>query len=469
MSKKVADACAAAEGAFDAYRGRGLEERANFLEAIGDEIVALGDQLIETASRETALPKARLEGERARTVGQLRMFAEFVRSAEWLRCRVEPAQPDREPTPRPELRMRMLPLGPVAVFGASNFPLAFSTAGGDTAAALAAGCPVVLKSHSAHQETSGLVGSAVERAAERTGMPAGVFTHLSAGGHGIGRALVQDPRIAAVGFTGSRAGGLALLKLAQARPVPIPLYAEMSSINPVVLLPHALRARGTQLGRAGADSITLGCGQFCTNPGLLLAIRGDGLGDFLAAARESIAGAASARMLTTDIREAYEAGVDTLASHSQVETLAIGSDDADPEASRPHLFSTSAKAFLKDKTLSAEIFGPASLFVQCEDEAELLAVLRECEGQLTITVHMDDQDIEVAARLLPLIELKAGRLVVNGWPTGVEVNSAMVHGGPFPATSDSRTTSVGTLAIERFLRPVCYQDVPRQLIPAELI
>lgn len=460
-------ACAAAETAFDVYRATSRDERAAFLDCIGDEILAIGDDLILAAMRESGLPRARLEGERGRTVNQLRLFADVVRRGNWLGLRVDPALPDRQP-PRPDLRLRMVPLGPVAVFGASNFPLAFSTAGGDTASALAAGCPVVVRGHPAHPATGALVAEAIRRAVAASGLPDGVFSHLVGPGNDLGAALVQDPRITAVGFTGSRGGGLALAKLAQARAVPIPVYAEMSSINPVLLLPEALKARGHALGEAFVGSLTMGAGQFCTNPGLVLAIGGEGLDSFLQAATGAVTAVDSAVMLTTAIHNAYETGVQALASKGEVSLLGRGKEGNGTTRGQAALFTTTAETFLADQALGHEVFGASSIVVVCRNEAELRQVLAAAEGQLTITLHMDSGDEALAARLLPLLERKAGRILANGWPTGVEVAHAMVHGGPYPATSDARTTSVGSLAIERFLRPVCYQNLAPAVLPPEL-
>ena len=464
----VATACAAAEAAFDAYRATDNAARAAFLERIGEEILALGDDLIVTAMRESGLPRARLEGERGRTVGQLKLFAGVVRRGGWMGVRIDPAQPDRAPLPRPDLRLRMIPLGPVAVFGASNFPLAFSTAGGDTASALAAGCTVVVKGHPAHPATGAMVAGAIEAAVTACALPAGVFSHLVGPGNDLGSALVQDPRIAAVGFTGSRAGGLALVKLAQARDVPIPVYAEMSSINPVVLLPEALKARGAALGTAFVGSLTMGAGQFCTNPGLVLAIEGEGLDAFVSAAATALPEAPAATMLTGGIHAAYEQGIAALASHAAVNEISRGKVSEGVAQGQAAFFETTAAQFLQDKALGHEVFGASSLLVRCKSEDELHAVLRAAEGQLTATLHMDAGDTDMASRLIPLLERKAGRILANGWPTGVEVAHAMVHGGPFPATSDGRTTSVGSLAIDRFLRPVSYQNLAPALLPAVL-
>ncbi len=461
----VEAACAAADAAFDAYRATGNDARADFLERIGTEILALGDDLIVAAMRESGLPRARLEGERGRTVGQLKLFAGVVRRGGWMGVRIDPALPDRAPLPRPDLRLRMIPLGPVAVFGASNFPLAFSTAGGDTASALAAGCTVVVKGHPAHPVTGAMVAGAIDAAVAACGLPKGVFSHLVGPGNDLGSALVQDPRIAAVGFTGSRAGGLALVKLAQARDVPIPVYAEMSSINPVVLMPEALRARGAALGTAFVGSLTMGAGQFCTNPGLVLAIEGEGLDAFVAAAAAALPEANAATMLTTGIHAAYEEGVAALSGHDAVTMVARGKVGDGVAQGQAAFFETTAAQFLHDAALGHEVFGASSLLVRCTDEGELHAVLRAAEGQLTATIQMDAGDADAASRLIPLLERKAGRILANGWPTGVEVAHAMVHGGPFPATSDGRTTSVGSLAIDRYLRPVSYQNLMPELLP----
>jgi alpha-ketoglutaric semialdehyde dehydrogenase len=461
-------ACLAAQDAFDAYRATDAESRAAFLDRIGAEILALGDDLIVAAMRESGLPRARLEGERGRTVTQLKLFAGVLRRGDWMGLRVDPATPAAARPARVDLRLRLIPLGPVAVFGASNFPLAFSTAGGDTASALAAGCPVVVKGHPAHPATGALVASAIHKAVHASGLPRGVFSHLVGPGIELGAALVKHPAIAAVGFTGSRAGGLALLRLAQAREIPVPVYAEMSSINPVILMPQSLRTRGAELGKAFVASLTLGAGQFCTNPGLLLAIEGEGLGAFVSAAADAVAGAAAQTMLTGAIGSAYEKLVDSMGQHNYVRTVAQGAAGDGTHAGRAAFFSTSGQAFLSDKALGQEVFGASSLLVRCADESELQAVLAAAEGQLTTTLQMDDADIELASRLLPLLEQRSGRIVVNGWPTGVEVTHAMVHGGPYPATSDGRSTSVGSLAIDRFLRPVSYQNFPPQLLPAVL-
>lgn len=464
----VGRACELAESAFEPYRNLAVDARARFLEEIGEQIMALGDELLARAHAESALPLARLTGERARTVGQLRLFAEEIRSQRWLGVRVDPALPERKPLPRPDLRQRRIPLGPVAVFGASNFPLAFSVAGGDTAAALAAGCPVVVKSHPAHPGTSELVASAVAAAVEKCGLPSGVFALLHGRSNELGAGLVADPRIKAVAFTGSRAGGVALMRIANARPEPIPVYAEMSSINPVLLLPGALRERAEQLARDFVASLTLGVGQFCTNPGLVIARDGPDVDRFIAAAGDALRAVSPAVMLTAGIQAAYEAGVARLLSDRRATCVARAPEIAGANLGQAALFVVQARDVSNSGDLTDEIFGPASIVVRCASDDEMIELIKGFEGQLTATLHLSAHDHSLAAQLIPLLERKAGRLIANGWPTGVEVAHAMVHGGPFPATSDGRSTSVGTLSIDRFLRPVCYQDFPETLLPDEL-
>jgi NADP-dependent aldehyde dehydrogenase len=464
----VARACDLAWSAFDTYRETSPDVRAAFLEAIAANVLDLGDALIVRAMAETGLPRGRLEGERARTVGQLQLFAEVVRDGGHLDIRIDPAMPERKPLPRSDLRLRHIGVGPVAVFGASNFPLAFSVAGGDTASALAAGCPVVVKAHPAHPGTSELVGRAVQKAVQDSGLPEGVFSLLFGIGNELGGALVAHPHIKSVGFTGSRRGGMALVQIAAARPEPIPVFAEMSSINPVLLMPQALAARGQDIGRAFVASLTMGAGQFCTNPGLLLAQDDPGLDSFIAGAAEALGAAAPSTMLTPGIFTAYRHGVERLAGNARVKIVAQGSISAGANQGRSTLFETDLASFLADETLKEEVFGASSLLIRCSDLADMHRLLEHLEGQLTVTLQMDAGDAEDARTLLPTLERKASRVLVNGWPTGVEVAHAMVHGGPFPATSDGRTTSVGTLAIRRFLRPVCYQDVPPSLLPDAL-
>lgn len=463
----VARACALAAEAFDSYRETTLEQRAHFLETIADGIMNLGDALINRATTETGLPRARLEGERGRTVGQLRLFAKVVRDGRWLGAALDSALPERTP-PRPDLRLRKIALGPVAVFGASNFPLAFSVAGGDTASALAAGCPVVVKAHNAHLGTSELVGRVIQKAVADCKLPEGVFSMLIGEGRQVGTSLVTHPEIKAVGFTGSRQGGLALVRAAAARHEPIPVYAEMSSINPTFLLAGALAERAAAIGQGFADSLTLGAGQFCTNPGLVIAIDGAGLDTFVSSAVAALQAKASSTMLTPGIHQAYVSGVAKLSGIEGVQLLAKGLGESGACAAQAAFFSCEAQTFLANPALEEENFGPSSLLIRCRDEAEMLRVAKHVEGQLTITVHANAADHDLAAKMLPTLERKAGRILFNGFPTGVEVAHAMVHGGPFPSTSDSRTTSVGTSAIERFLRPVSYQAFPADLLPVAL-
>ena len=463
----AAEACRLASDAFDQFRALSLERRAAFLDSVAQAILDLGDELVERVIAESGLLRGRVEGERNRTVGQLRLFAQVVRDGHFLDTRIDKALPDRAPAPRPDLRLRNVPIGPVAVFGASNFPLAFSVAGGDTASAFAAGCPVVVKAHSAHPGASELVGRAIQKVIADSDLPEGVFSLVFGPGAEVGQALVADPNIKAVGFTGSRGGGVALMKVAAARPEPIPVYAEMSSINPVLLMPGALAERAGAIGTAFAGSLTLGAGQFCTNPGLVLALEGAGLDEFLDAAAAALGQTEAAVMLSPGIHQAYSEGVSRVSAHPTTTEIARGLA-GDGYRGSAALFSVSAADFQAHHDLREEIFGAAGLVIRCHDAAELTAVLKGLDGQLTVAIHMADSDTAQVRDLLPLLERKAGRILINGFGTGVEVAHAMVHGGPYPSTSDGRSTSVGTLAIRRFLRPVCYQDMPAVLLPPEL-
>lgn len=461
----VDQAAALAWQAFDAYRSVSAEQRAAFLECIADEVLALGDTLVDRAMAESGLPKARIEGERGRTMGQLRMFASVVRMGKFVDARIDPAMPDRKPLPRADLRFQKIPLGPVAVFGASNFPLAFSVAGGDTASALAAGCPVIVKAHSAHPGTSELVGRAIQVAVKKCGLPEGVFSLLFGAGADVGGALVAHRHIKAVGFTGSRSGGVALMKIAANRSEPIPVYAEMSSINPVFLMPNKLARQATSVASGFVGSLAMGAGQFCTNPGMLVFLDGDGANDFLAQVATDTEVLATQTMLTPGIYQAYCDGVNALAANDKVMLLAKAKASDTPNQCQAHVFITDAEAFLSDKSLENEVFGSSSLIIKCQNMEAFRAVAEHLEGQLTATIQMEESDVAEVEKLLPILERKAGRLLCNGYPTGVEVCQAMVHGGPFPATSDSRSTSVGSAAIDRFVRPVCYQDFPKALMP----
>ncbi len=465
---EVAAAAQLAAEAFAAYRATGPETRAAFLESIAANIEAATDELWPRVQAETGLPTGRVQGETGRTVGQLRLFASVVRDGGWRGVRIDPALPDRAPLPRPDLRQRAVPLGPVAVFGASNFPLAFSVAGGDTASALAAGCPVVVKAHPAHPGTSEIVGRAVRDAVAEHGLPEGVFSLVQGTTHEVGTALVSDPRIKAVGFTGSRAGGLALVAAAQRRSEPIPVYAEMSAVNPVFVLPGALDERAEDVARGFVTSLTGSAGQLCTKPGLVFVADGEGADAFVSAAAEALADVTSGPMLTAGISGAFGDATARTGAVDGVRVVAAGREADDVTASTPRLFETRDSVLADHPDLHEEMFGPAALVVRVADTDRFADLARSLEGQLTATLHLGAGDDDLAADLLAELELVAGRLLVNGWPTGVDVGHTMVHGGPFPATSAPATTSVGSRAIERFVRPVAYQDVPAALLPPEL-
>lgn len=466
-AEEAAHAAAAAAGPF---AREGAAERAAFLEAIAEEILALSTALVERAMAETALPEARIVAERGRTVGQLRLFAAVAREGSWVDARIDRAQPDRQPLPRPDVRRMKMPLGPVVVFGSSNFPLAFSVAGGDTASALCTGNPVIVKAHRGHPGTSELVAGAIRRAVDACGLPSGVFSMLHGEGSVIGVHLVKDERVKAVGFTGSRRGGRALAAAAAARPDPIPVFAEMSSTNPVFVLPGALAERGPAIAAGFRTSMTLGVGQFCTKPGLLVAIEGPDLAGFRSALAEAVSGVPAATMLTAEILAEFDANREEVLAVPGVRVLARAAAEADAACTQAAavVAETSAAALLAQERLAEEVFGPMSLLVSARDAAEMHAVARGLAGQLTATVHGTDDDLAGAADLLEVLAGKAGRVIVNGYPTGVEVCHAMQHGGPAPATTDARFTSVGSAAIERFIRPVCLQDVPAALLPPAL-
>jgi 2,5-dioxopentanoate dehydrogenase len=466
---EVAGALDAAAAAFGEYRRRSAAERARFLETIADEIEALGDTLIARTSVETGLPAARIAGERGRTCGQLRLFAATVREGSWVDARIDTALPERQPVPRPDIRRMLKPVGPVAVFGASNFPLAFSTAGGDTASAFAAGCTVVVKAHPAHPGSGELVAGAIARAANECGLPPGVFSFVH-GGPAIGVALVEHPATAAVGFTGSRRAGRALFDAANARPQPIPVFAEMSSVNPVFVLPGALETRSREIAQGLLASFTLGVGQFCTKPGLVFVARGPDAQAFIAQLADGVGQAPSGTMLTADILDAFERSRAALTSIDGVSQIAAASPTATEVRTQawPSVASTDAKHFLARPELAAEAFGPFALVITVDGIDEMIACANALEGQLTATLHGTDADIAGAGALIEAAERFAGRLIVNGFPTGVEVSPAMNHGGPYPATTDVRFTSVGTAAILRFARPVCYQGFTDATLPVEL-
>ena len=459
-------ACDAAEDAFWSYGYSTRAERAAFLNAIADEIDARGDAITQIGTEETGLPEARLIGERGRTTGQLRLFATHILAGDYLDRRHDAALPDRQPLPRPELHMMQRPIGPVAVFGASNFPLAFSTAGGDTAAALAAGCPVVVKGHSAHPGTGEIVAEAIHSAIAKCGLHAGVFSLIQGGKRDVGTALVQHPLIKAVGFTGSLAGGRALFDLCAQRPEPIPFFGELGSVNPMFILRNAGTKRGEAIATGWAGSLTMGAGQFCTNPGIAVVLD-DQADAFAAAAAKALEPMGAQVMLTDGIAAAYRDGRDRVQAGAGVQTVLTSV--CDMRNATPYLFRVSAADWLSNHALSEEVFGPLGLIVTAPNVDTMLEIAKSLQGQLTCTLHMDDGDAAEAKTLMPVLERKAGRILANGFPTGVEVSDTMVHGGPYPASTNFGATSVGTLSIRRFLRPVCYQNIPANVLPDDLV
>ena len=461
------EAVAKAAAAFPIYRKSSSADRATFLRTIAEQIEARGDELAERGPLETGLPKGRIRMETGRTCGQLRLFASVAEDGSWVDARIDHADPDRQPIPKPDVRSMLQGLGPVAVFCASNFPLAFSVAGGDTASALAAGCPVIVKAHHSHPGTAEIVGQAVQAAAQKCGLPDGVFSLLYGGGRTVGAALVRHPSIRAVGFTGSLAGGRALMDLAAARPEPIPVYAEMGSLNPVFILPGAMAERGQAIAEGLSGSVTLGVGQFCTSPGLVVAANDDDTAQFVTTLAEKQQEAAPGVMLNSSIHDAYESSVTQLQEHKAVKALATPAKQKGCLAD-PALFEVAATDFIGDTTLSSEVFGPSTTVVKHGSEAELLDLAKSLEGHLTGTVHGTEADLVANRDLIDVLETKVGRLIFNGYPTGVEVCQAMVHGGPYPATADGRSTSVGTQAIYRFARPIDYQGFPQSQLPPEL-
>ncbi|MEI6713968.1 MAG: aldehyde dehydrogenase (NADP(+)) [Verrucomicrobiota bacterium] len=460
----------AAENAFQIYSALSAQKRAEFLEKIAEEILALGDELLQRTHLETGLPLERLTGERGRTMGQLRLFAEVIREGSWIDARIDTALPDRQPLPRPDLRRMMLPLGPVVVFGASNFPLAFSVAGGDTASALAAGCPVVVKGHPAHPGASELVAGAITKAAAACGLPAGVFSLIHGTTPEVGLALAKHPAARAVGFTGSHRAGRALFDAANSRPEPIPVFAEMSSLNPLIILPGALAERGAQIAEGLKTSVTMGVGQFCTKPGLIFAIAGEDFQKFIPLLQKAFQAAVPATMLHGGICASYHQGLKHLESITGVQKAAASEVEPaiDKTQAEAVLFITDSATFRKESALHEELFGPQTLLVTATDEADLLALIQSLNGQLTATVHGTTTDLAGAGAVFAALQQKAGRLVVNGFPTGVEVSPAMQHGGPYPATTDARFTSVGSAAIQRWARPVCFQNFPATALPEDL-
>lgn len=466
---EIDDALRSAEEAFESYREQPAERIADFLTKIAGEIEALGDELIHRAVAETGLGADRLTGERGRTVNQLRMFAELIREGSWVEASVDLAQAERKPLPKPDIRRMLIPIGPVVVFGASNFPLAFSVAGGDTASALAARNPVIVKAHPSHPGTSELIARAVNRAVEVADMPRGVFSLLHGVNPRVSLDLVRHPSTKAVGFTGSQRAGRALFDAAAARPAPIPVYAEMGSINPVFVLPGTLEENLQTFAEGLKGSVTLGAGQFCTNPGLVVGLADTGMQGLIEKMNDLILETPPATMLNPGIRRGYEDGLRKLGSVGGVrEHRSRVEPDQTKNQAGAVVFTTDANTFLRHEQLSDEVFGPSTLIVNCTSEHDLERVARRLEGHLTASIHGTPTDLERFRSLISLLEQKVGRLVFNGFPTGVEVCPSMQHGGPYPATTDVRSTSVGTAAIKRFARPVCYQNFPQQLLPVEL-
>ena len=465
---QVNEACLLAKNAFDTYRNTSLKIRAEFLEEIANEIENLGDQLTKKFIEESGLAEGRAKGETGRTVGQLRMFANHIKNGFATNATIDTALLDRKPSARTDHRLTNIPLGPIVVFGASNFPLAFSVAGGDTASALAAGCPVIVKGHSAHLGTSELVGKAIISAIKKCGMPNGTFSLLFGSGSIVGQELVSNKEIKGIGFTGSRKGGLAILKTAQSRKEPIPVYAEMSSINPVFLLPSAFE-NIQSIVDGFINSLTMGAGQFCTNPGLLVFIENNESQKLIKSLSDVIVKTNTQTMLTENIYNSYCAGLSRLEKNKKIKLLAKSNSSSEPNQCQAALFETTGKNFLSDTDLAEEVFGASSLIVKCETEYEMEEIAKSIEGQLTGSLHLNkDQDEKLAKRIISQLELKVGRIIFNQFPTGVEVCNAMVHGGVYPATSDSRSTSVGSTAINRFLRPICYQNFPQTYLRDEI-
>ncbi|GGG55327.1 aldehyde dehydrogenase (NADP(+)) [Bizionia arctica] len=466
--EEIDEAVSMASNAFKTFRSTSGKEKAAFLNAIADEILALDSKLIKTYCSETGLPEGRAMGERGRTVGQLRAFAELVQEGSWVEATIDTAQPERQPMAKSDIRKMMVPLGPIVVFGASNFPLAYSTAGGDTAAAFAAGCPVIVKSHPMHAGTGELVASAIIKAAEKTGMPNGVFSNINSSGIDVGTQLVSHPGVKAVGFTGSIRGGRALYDLAATREEPIPVFAEMGSINPVVILPEALKSRGEALAKTYAGSIMVGTGQFCTNPGLLLGIKGDSLSHFIQNLSNEIIKIEPTCMLHPNIIGAYERNKQKALSQPELTVVADYSSDVKSNYARQTVTTVEGATFLNNTSLHQEVFGPYSMVVQCESAEQLEQIISKLEGQLTGTLIADENEATHYPKVIDALQNRVGRIIYNGVPTGVEVCPSMVHGGPYPASTDSRFTAVGINSIKRWVRPFSYQDWPNNLLPNEL-
>lgn len=462
--RQVDEAASSAGADFRGYSSLPRTKRAVFLRSIVEEIDALGDDITATAQLETGLPAVRLEGERSRTTGQLKMFADLLEKGDYLDTRITEAILDRQPLPRVDIRLTHKAIGPVAVFGASNFPLAFSVAGGDTASALAAGCPVIVKGHGAHAGTSELVAQAISTAMQKHQMPAATFQILQGSGKVVGQALVNHPAIKAVGFTGSLKAGRILYDICHDRTHPIPFYGELGSINPVFILEQATNKRIEAIAKGWVNSLVMGCGQFCTNPGVVFVIKGQRAEQFKTATVSVLQNTAKQKMLTDAICQTYKDGIEAWQKLAQA--LFIG--DISDRHALPSVFSVDSKVWINTPELRQEVFGPAGMIVECDDMEQMLVIAEALDGQLTVTIQMDDADMPEAKKLATILEEKAGRLLCNGFPTGVEVCDAMMHGGPYPSSTDVRATSVGSLAIVRWLKPVAYQNFPTALLPEEI-
>lgn len=467
-SEEIVAAAYLASDAFEVYRQISGAKKAEFLNSVASEILALDELLIQTYCAETGLPEGRARGERGRTVNQLKLFADLVTEGSWVEATIDKAQPERQPMAKSDIRKMLIPIGPVVVFGASNFPLAFSTAGGDTVSALASGCPVIVKSHPMHSATGELVASAIIKAAQKTGMPNGVFSNLNGKSIEVGQKLVRHPKVKAVGFTGSFNAGKALFDLAAQREEPIPVFAEMGSVNPVVLLPETLNIKAEALAKTYAGSITLGTGQFCTNPGLLLGIKSESLSKFIQNLSEEILKIDPTSMLHPKIHEAYDRNKNTAISQNGIDVAADYSSEIKPNYAKQAIVTVDGATFLDNSTLHQEVFGPFSIVVQCESEKQLEEIILNMEGQLTGTVMAETNELSKYTKVIAALQDKVGRIIFNGVPTGVEVCPSMMHGGPFPASTDSRFTAIGVHAIKRWVRPFSYQDWPNELLPKAL-
>jgi NADP-dependent aldehyde dehydrogenase len=467
-SDEINQAVELAHQAFQIYRTIKSSKKSKFLKAIAIEILNLGDSLIHLVMKEAGLSYERVIGERARTLWQLQMFADLLDNGSWVEASIDTAVDDRKPNLKPDLRKMLIPIGPIVVFGASNFPLAYSTAGGDTVSALAAGCPVIVKSHPMHAGVSELVASAIIKAAQKTGMPNGVFSNLNSSGIEVGIQLVKHPFVKAVGFTGSINGGRALFDLANQRPEPIPVFAEMGSINPVILLPKALQKRNEEIAKIYAQSITLGSGQFCTNPGLILGVKSKELNTFAQYLSDEILSIKPGCMLHPTIVDNFETNKEKMKLQENIATIASYKNDVNKNDGRPLILTVDGTTFLKNPQLHQEVFGPFSMLVQCESIAELKTITSQLEGQLTGTIIAEEEELLIHANIVEALQYRVGRIIFNGVPTGVEVCPSMQHGGPYPASTDSRFTAVGIHSIKRWVRPFTFQNWPNKLLPEAL-